>query len=154
MWKVSSNQPKRLTSEKSSISPSSTSWSSVSTRIMLGRMFFRSCCIRPLNLGDLTVEQRLPSSSVPRTAQTRAQQEYFIVFGPVSHSWQNVSVSWFLQVWAVREKGEGGTTMKHKPQTQLQEKGYSEVQTGTQTGRERAANESEAANPYWHWVGF
>lgn len=44
--------------------------------------------------------------------------------------------------------------MKHKPQTQLQEKGYSEVQTGMQTGRERAAHESEVANPYWHWVGF
>ena len=53
-------------------------------------MFFRSCCIRPLNLGDLMVEPRLPSSCVPSTAKTRAQQEYFIVLGPMSQNWQNV----------------------------------------------------------------
>lgn len=105
-WGSEQHQNKELTSEESSVSPSSTSWSSVSTRIMLGRMFFRSCCVRPLNLADLTVEHRIPSSSVPRTANTRAQQEYFIVLGPVSQNWQNVSVSRVLVVWTVKRKSE------------------------------------------------
>lgn len=83
---------KGRTSEKASVSPSSTSWSSVSTRMMLGRMFFRSCCIRPLNLGDLMLELKLPSSCVPRTAKTRVQQEYFIVLAPMSQNWENVSL--------------------------------------------------------------
>lgn len=62
--------------------PNSTSWSSVSTRIILGLMFFRSCCTRPRNLWDRIVEQKPPRSSAPSTASSRAQQEFFIVLGP------------------------------------------------------------------------
>lgn len=130
MWKVSKSfEQKRLTSEKSSVSPSSTSWSSVSTRIMLGRMFFRSCCIRPLNLWDLTVEQRLPSSSVPRTAKTSAQQENCIVFGPMLRNRQNVSASWVLQVWAVREKGRGGDENEIQTPNTVAEKGLQQSES-------------------------
>lgn len=60
-------------------SPSSTSWSSVSTRMIFGLIFFRSCCTRPLNLGDLMVEQWLVSNPVLSTTKMSANQEGFIV---------------------------------------------------------------------------
>lgn len=106
---------------------------------MLGRMFFRSCCILPLNLWDRTVEPKLPSISVPRRASSRAQQEGFIVLGPMLQGWQYVcllsSGSWGVGngggVERERERG-GGMKMKSKPQTQLWQKGYKWARAETQ----------------------
>ena len=115
-------EQKGWTSEKANVSPSSTSWSSVSTRMMLGRMFFRSCCIRPLNLGDLMLELKLPSSCVPRTAKTRVQQEYFIVLAPMLQNWENVCLL-ILAGLGSQRKGRGKDENEIQTLNMVAEKG-------------------------------
>lgn len=84
-------------------SPSSTSWSSVSTRMIFGLIFFLSCCTRPLNLGDLTVEQWLVSSSVLSTAKRSANKEDFIVV-PVFQWKERSRSAWTLVFNICREE--------------------------------------------------
>lgn len=120
---------------------------------MLGRMFFRSCCIRPLNLGDLMVEPRLPSSCVPSTAKTRAQQEYFIVLGPMLQNWQNVCLLVPAALGSQRERESERRKWNPNPRHSCRKRTTTQRELA-QKRRERAARESEVANPTRRQVVF
>lgn len=113
-------------------------------------MFFRSCCILPLNLWDRTVEPKLPSISVPRRASSRAQQEGFIVLGPMLQGWQYVcllsSGSWGVGSGGgvEREREEGGNENEIQTPNTVVAKGLQMSQSWNSGCQHRAARESGA----------